>query len=118
MVDQSTSKQAPGDLQLVQAFVNSVDGERDDLDSPEVLRGWLLQRELLARDAAVGQADLASARDVREALRRLMLTNNGASIHPARYLAGLARLALASGASLHPRTTVHSIDSLGSGSLT
>ena len=51
-MDQSTSKQAPGDLQLVQAFVNSVDGERDDLDSPEVLRGWLQQRELLARDAA------------------------------------------------------------------
>ena len=46
-----------------------------------------------------------------------MLTNNGASIHPARYLAGLARLALASGASLHPHTRVQSIESLGSSSL-
>jgi glycine/D-amino acid oxidase-like deaminating enzyme len=46
-----------------------------------------------------------------------MLTNNGASIHPARYLAGLARLALTSGASLHPHTRVQSIESLGNGSL-
>jgi glycine/D-amino acid oxidase-like deaminating enzyme len=46
-----------------------------------------------------------------------MLTDNGASIHPARYLAGLARLSLASGAELHPHTRVTSIESKGTGSL-
>ncbi len=46
-----------------------------------------------------------------------MLTDNGASIHPARYLAGLARLALASGADVHENTHVTSIEPLGTGSL-
>jgi glycine/D-amino acid oxidase-like deaminating enzyme len=45
-----------------------------------------------------------------------MLTDNGASIHPARYLAGLARLSLANGAALHPHTRVMSIEPLGTGS--
>lgn len=46
-----------------------------------------------------------------------MLTDNGASIHPARYLAGLARLSLAGGAALHSHTRVTSIESLGTGSV-
>ena len=45
-----------------------------------------------------------------------MLTDNGASIHPARYLAGLARLSLASGAAVHAHTRVRSIESLRTGS--
>ena len=46
-----------------------------------------------------------------------MLTNNGASIHPARYLAGLARLALAGGAAVHASTRVTSIEPLQTGSM-
>lgn len=46
-----------------------------------------------------------------------MLTDNGASIHPARYLAGLARLSLAGGATVHPQTHVTSIVPSGSGSV-
>jgi glycine/D-amino acid oxidase-like deaminating enzyme len=46
-----------------------------------------------------------------------MLTDNGASIHPARYLAGLARLSLAAGAAVHPHTHVSSVESLATGSL-
>ncbi len=46
-----------------------------------------------------------------------MLTDNGASIHPARYLAGLARLSLASGAAVHERTRVISIEPLPTGSM-
>jgi glycine/D-amino acid oxidase-like deaminating enzyme len=45
-----------------------------------------------------------------------MLTDNGASIHPARYLAGLARLSITNGAAVHPHTRVRSIESLGTGS--
>ncbi len=45
-----------------------------------------------------------------------ILTDNGASIHPARYLAGLARLSLANGAALHEQTRVLSIESLQTGS--
>jgi glycine/D-amino acid oxidase-like deaminating enzyme len=46
-----------------------------------------------------------------------MLTDNGASIHPARYLAGLARLSLSGGAQVHEHTRVSSIEPLESGSM-
>jgi len=46
-----------------------------------------------------------------------MLTDNGASIHPVRYLAGLARAALGAGAALHQRTRVTRIDDSGSSSV-
>jgi glycine/D-amino acid oxidase-like deaminating enzyme len=46
-----------------------------------------------------------------------MLTDNGASIHPARYLAGLARLSLAGGATIHAHTQVLSIERLETGSI-
>ena len=39
-----------------------------------------------------------------------MLTDNGASIHPARYLSGLARLSLSGGVALHLHTRVTSIE--------
>ncbi|MHB8489697.1 MAG: NAD(P)/FAD-dependent oxidoreductase [Candidatus Dormibacteria bacterium] len=44
-----------------------------------------------------------------------MLTDNGASIHPARYLAGLARLSLTNGAALHLQTRVTAIEPLQAG---
>ncbi len=39
-----------------------------------------------------------------------LLTDNGASIHPGRYLAGLARAALAAGARIHPGLEVLSVE--------
>jgi glycine/D-amino acid oxidase-like deaminating enzyme len=44
-----------------------------------------------------------------------MLTDNGASIHPARYLSGLARLALDGGAEVHTTTRATAIDAAGAG---
>src|ERR1700680_660563 len=46
-----------------------------------------------------------------------LLTDNGASIHPARYLAGLARLALGHGAEVHDHTRVTAIRRSGGGLL-
>jgi glycine/D-amino acid oxidase-like deaminating enzyme len=46
-----------------------------------------------------------------------MLTDNGASIHPARYLAGLARLAMDRKAEIHPYTRVTGIEPRGAGSV-
>jgi glycine/D-amino acid oxidase-like deaminating enzyme len=46
-----------------------------------------------------------------------LLTDNGASIHPARYLAGLARLALGNGAEVHQQTHATAIEKSGSGSV-
>jgi predicted RNA-binding Zn ribbon-like protein len=67
---------APGPLRLVQGFVNTVDREHgpDLLDEPAGLEEWL-DRHLMP--APVSAAELDRARDVREALRGLLLANNG-----------------------------------------
>ena len=72
-------KTAPEPLRLVQRFVNSIDleGSEDELDSPQALRAWLADRELMGAHESVSAADLRRALDVREGLRALLLRNNG-----------------------------------------
>jgi predicted RNA-binding Zn ribbon-like protein len=72
---------APGDLELVRAFVNTLEVEdgADELSDPQALGAWLRSRGVL-RDGTAARADLANARRVREALRALMLGNNGLSV--------------------------------------
>jgi len=68
---------ADGDLRLVQDFVNTLDREHhnDLLDGPEGLAAWLGHRGFAAD--GLGPADVAHAVEVREALRALLLANNG-----------------------------------------
>lgn len=70
---------APGRLELVQRFVNTVDHEhgREVLWSPARLRDLLVELGLLDRGVRVGPGDLRRALEVREALRELALANNG-----------------------------------------
>jgi predicted RNA-binding Zn ribbon-like protein len=70
---------APGGLALVQSLVNTVDREHgpDLFDEVGGLRDWLAARGLLEPDAAVGEEELTRARELREALRALLLANNG-----------------------------------------
>ena len=70
---------APGRLALVQSLVNTVDREHgpDLFDEPQGLRDWLDARGLLEPGAAVAEAELDRARELREALRALLLANNG-----------------------------------------
>src|SRR5262245_33869387 len=80
MVNESTpEKTAPQPLYFVQRFVNSVDLEDgdDELTSPEALRDWLVERDLMEADADVGAADLRRALEAREGLRALLLANSG-----------------------------------------
>jgi predicted RNA-binding Zn ribbon-like protein len=72
-------KTAPGELELVQAFVNSLDMERgdDELATPEALRDWLAARGLLEPDAGVSDGDLRRAIDAREGLRAVLRSHNG-----------------------------------------
>jgi len=79
---------APGELGLVQAFVNSFwDLEHDHgaelLHSPSALAGWLHGRGLLSPSARLSRADLRRALAVREGLRAMMLANNGHQLDPA-----------------------------------
>jgi predicted RNA-binding Zn ribbon-like protein len=87
MISESApEKSAPGDLYLVQRFVNSVDLEslEEELSTPEALRGWLGERELMDADEPVTEGDLRRALDVREGLRALLLANNGHELDGAK----------------------------------
>lgn len=88
---------APGSLGVVQDFVNTrqLDPERDALPTPEALAAWLDERGLL-HQARVSQADLRGAVEFREALRRLLVANNGAAPDPGD-LDLLDRIAIDSG---------------------
>jgi predicted RNA-binding Zn ribbon-like protein len=72
---------APGDLALVQAFVNphsDLSAERggEILVDPPALRTWLTARELIGGRARLDAHDLACAVTVREGLRALAFANN------------------------------------------
>lgn len=74
------SQEAPGRLDLVRLFVNTVDledREKDELREPAGLRAWLTERSLLGDDATVDDADLRRAIALREGLRELLLGNHG-----------------------------------------
>jgi predicted RNA-binding Zn ribbon-like protein len=79
---------AQAQLALVEHFVNSLhmhEGREDEeqLASPEALRDWLAERELISPTEQVTEGDLRRALDVREGLRALALANNGADPDPA-----------------------------------
>jgi predicted RNA-binding Zn ribbon-like protein len=80
--DPGDRQPAPRPLRAVQAFVNTVDIEhgREVLSGPEPLRDLLVAEELLADGEPLGESDLRCALELREALRRLLLANNGGSV--------------------------------------
>lgn len=69
---------APGDLGLIEAFLNTVDLERggEDFDSPEALADWLGRYGLLDDGAALTESNRRRALAVREALREMLLANH------------------------------------------
>ena len=75
----------PAGAKLIEDFVNTNELDEPDgetLRDPEALRAWLGERDLLPGGAHVGADDLESALAVREALRSLLLANNGAALDP------------------------------------
>jgi predicted RNA-binding Zn ribbon-like protein len=72
---------APEPLRLVQRFVNTVDFENgiEELTDPVALAGALEELGVL-EGARLGPADLERALRVREALRALLLGNNGIAV--------------------------------------
>jgi predicted RNA-binding Zn ribbon-like protein len=88
---------APGDLALVQAFVNTrwdLDNELEEqLKTPSDLARWLAGRRLIAPRTKLSASDLDRALAVREGLRALLFVNNGAK--PDAYAAERLKRALA-----------------------
>ncbi len=95
-----TREAAPGDLELVRRFVNTRNVERgtDGLAGPAELVAWLEEHSLVAR-ASAGPADVVAARQLREAIRALLLENNGVSTRKEAALT-LNRTARAAGLAL------------------
>jgi predicted RNA-binding Zn ribbon-like protein len=76
---------APGDLRLVQDFVNTVDLE----DGPDLfatrdsMRSWLFGHGLLGRTQPISAGDFERILQLREAVRGLALANNAHALDPA-----------------------------------
>jgi predicted RNA-binding Zn ribbon-like protein len=66
-------------LAIVLDFVNTYEVETDEeeLGSAVQLGDWLSERSLLVEDEALSEADVEAALELREALRTLLLANNG-----------------------------------------
>lgn len=81
----STRKPAPGDLVLVQGFLNTLDMEDDveDVPDPAALERWLVHHGLMGTGEPVGQPDFDQAIRVREALRAVLKSHNGGPSAPA-----------------------------------
>jgi predicted RNA-binding Zn ribbon-like protein len=78
------SNPAPGDLELVRAFINTWDAEddREDVPGPAELRDWLVEHDLLDAGARVTAAEHRQAISMREALRAVLLANAGLDLDP------------------------------------
>ena len=78
----ATDQTAPGDLELVREYVNTLDMDRGDeqLSTPRELAAWLADHDLLPGNVKLGAADLRRAVELRESLRGLLLANNGVAL--------------------------------------
>jgi predicted RNA-binding Zn ribbon-like protein len=78
------SNPAPGELELVRAFVNTWDADdaTERIPGAAELRDWLVAHDLLRAGARVTAAEHRQAIEVREALRALMLQNAGLEVGP------------------------------------
>ena len=83
--EETGSRPAPGDLALVQAFVNTVDIEsgEEQLATPGALEAWLRSHGLLVDGPSLTDADLRLAIPSREALRALAYANHEGEPDPA-----------------------------------
>ena len=82
MIDKSPVSPAPGELEFVRRFVNTLNIETgvDSLADAVSWKTWAAGHEV---DGEASTAELAYARDVREALRAAMLANHDRSPMPA-----------------------------------
>lgn len=95
---------APGELEMLQCFANTIDVEtgRDDLAAEDAsgLRRWLVEHDLIGPREPVTADDLRTARAFREAIRSMARANHGEE-QPADAGRVLDRVAAA--AELQPR---------------
>jgi predicted RNA-binding Zn ribbon-like protein len=91
---------APGRLELLQRFINSHNHDFppdwDRIGTREKARAWLRQKRLVAPGDKVSDADAARLRELREALRALLMADDAPeAADVVRRAAGRARLGVA-----------------------
>jgi len=93
------SRDAPGRLEAVRAFVNTRDLEAgtDALGTASDLAGYLVAWQVLSPDARLGASDLSAARELREALRTLLRAHNGQPLDTAAAVDVLNRVTALAG---------------------
>jgi len=102
MTEHGTSSPAPGDLELLQRFVNlhEHDERGNELDPPtEMVRAFLVDRGLLTRDERLTASDRETYLRLRDAIRRLVDSEPGDPISETD-AETIDRIGLAAG--LHP----------------
>ena len=100
----------PLELELVHAFTNTVDIEPgvEELERPEQLRDWLMERSLVKPEDPVTARDLREAIDLRTSLRAILSAHDGTDLSSQELAAindALARypLTVAFGPDANPR---------------
>src|SRR5438270_5531717 len=80
----SKQQKAPGELELVRAFINTLDIEQDSegLATGTALGEWLTGHGLAPAGLRPTRAELARAVRVREALRAIVLSHSEGSSEP------------------------------------
>lgn len=80
----ATQAAAPGRLELTRTFVNTCDleSEEDAISTPAALVEWFVARDLLVEPRREQRSHLSRAIAVREALRALLVANNGGLLDP------------------------------------
>jgi predicted RNA-binding Zn ribbon-like protein len=75
---------APGRLELLQRFVNTHNHDFppdwDRIGTPKKAQAWLRQKRLLGGSHRISESDAARLRELREALRALVLANHGGDL--------------------------------------
>ena len=84
MTTETEETRASDDIELISSFVNTLEKnttrpDEESLDSPEELRSWMDAQGIPAGDR-LGPKDFERAIEFREAMRLLLLSNNGADL--------------------------------------
>ena len=86
---------APGRLELLQRFLNTwnheLPGDWDRLGTPAKARTWLRAKNLVSASARITALDAACLRELREALRSVVVANHATNQPPSAALAALRR---------------------------
>ncbi|MFN8457433.1 MAG: CGNR zinc finger domain-containing protein [Anaerolineae bacterium] len=77
-VEPAVINRAPGNLELIRAFVNTwnIEHGQEALLGPAQIQAWLAAHQLMAEDEPVSQGDFEEIIRFREALRALLVLNN------------------------------------------